>query len=1156
MAEPSSRESSEPDADREFAEFVEQLLTHLREGRSGQAERLTGESPDYAERLRAFLPALASTVGLSGASREPAGGATEIPENRRTGSEKILGDFRILRQIGRGGMGIVYEAEQISLRRRVALKILPFATLVDPKHLQRFKTESLIEGQLSHPNIVSVLSVGQENHVHFFAMPLIDGVSAAEWIARWRQDAELTQASNHTRGGFKTEIREGEAPAEPKTRKTQARQEPRPPGFAAAPSESVANPSAKTDSNIVRERLNRVSDIARQIACALEYAHQNGVLHRDVKPSNILVDKHGKAYLTDFGLAHAPDVNLTMTGDVMGTLRYMSPEQALGRRAEVGERSDIYSLGATLYEMVTLRPMFADEDTESLLSAIAGHEPARLRAIDAQIPRDLETIVLTATAKESRDRYESAQAMADDLQRFLDDRPILAHRPRLADRVARWSRRHRGLVYTAVGVSLLLSAILGVSSLVVLRGSQRTQSALDHVAELLYASDMQLAYQAWDKKWIGEAVSILARHIPEAKDRDQRGVEWFLLRSLVERSPPLVFYSHPGVVSELAVFPDRERIVTVGDDGLVRIWQVPQGHLLSTIKTGDAMLAAVAVSPCGTMVATGENTVAIWDVDSGKKIRDLTTHETTVEAIAFSPDGRFVVSASRYKDLRVCTIEGELKGHYLTGSRNESVCFSADGHRLYVSVRDLTNVLHDHIRVFELNIDQGDETESASDEPLLTEKQVWRRPTHLTFAAVNSGLIAFASRYNGRVFLSKEDDQSWNRELPPQKDQLNAVAISPNGQYFVSAHNDGSIVWRPISRIDEYGHERRMSVHRGAVTDLQFIDDRRLATCGADGAIRIWNLGPSERALSIAANEVQSVRDLAFSADANHLAIVGDSGLLWHGRADGSNGQTWRYEGPVTMDLDDVDYSPRGDLLALTSESSNQILLWDVNRRAVRNSFEHAERTVHDACFSPDGGSLATTGDDALVHLWNLANGTESEHLSLPHHGWALAYSPDGSRLAAGGRFSEILIWDLSQRKVVLRLRANSDTRDLAFQPDGPLLASAHSDGHLRLWDLRSGERIADFQSHEGAINQLAFSHVGGTVATVSDDGTIRLWSADLHCPIGIVERRATDAFAVAFAPDDSAIVAGWGSGNYDASAVLLWEIDRSREIPIRPARK
>ena len=157
--------------------------------------------------------------------------------------------------------------------------------------------------------------------------------------------------------------------------------------------------------------------------------------------------------------------------------------------------------------------------------------------------------------------------------------------------------------------------------------------------------------------------------------------------------------------------------------------------------------------------------------------------------------------------------------------------------------------------------------------------------------------------------------------------------------------------------------------------------------------------------------------------------------------------------------------------------------------------------------------------------------------------------------MAVGGRFSEILIWDLSQREVVLRLRPNSDTRDLAFQPNGSLLASAHADGHLRLWDLRSGERVADLQSHEDAINQLTFSQTGRTIATVSDDGTIRLWLADLHCPIGIVERRATDAMAVAFAPDDTAIIAGWGVGNYDASTVLLWEIDSSREMPIRPAR-
>ncbi|MCR4413041.1 MAG: protein kinase [Thermoguttaceae bacterium] len=376
-----------------------------------------------------------------------------------------LGDFRLLREIGCGGMGVVYEAEQISLGRRAALKVLPFASVLDPRQLRRFKNEAQAAASLDHPNIVHVYTVGCERGVHFYAMQLVDGQSLAEVIGqlqdRTRFQVTSARSRDHRSLGEADRITKVENLADADFRR------------AASPVRlSTLNPASV-------EFFSAVASLGIQAAEALEHAHQLGIVHRDVKPSNLLVDAHGHLWVTDFGLAMTRSSgDLTLSGDVLGTLRYMSPEQLAGDRRVLDHHTDIYSLGVTLYELVTLRPAFEADSREQIVRLIEGVDPPSLRQHNRRVPRDLETIVLRAMSKVVEDRYATAQDLADDLRRFVRDEPIHAVRPGSWQRAGRWARRHRALVVAASAILLLVAIAAIVASILVWQERNRTAAAL------------------------------------------------------------------------------------------------------------------------------------------------------------------------------------------------------------------------------------------------------------------------------------------------------------------------------------------------------------------------------------------------------------------------------------------------------------------------------------------------------------------------------------------------------------------------------------------------------------------------------------------------------------------------------------------------------
>jgi serine/threonine protein kinase/Flp pilus assembly protein TadD len=461
---------------------LERYLRELEAGRRPDRAKFLSAHGELAEVLEPCLDGVDFLARLAPGPEPIAWSAPGIPVQGVLEPEPLLGDFRILREVGRGGMGIVYEAEQISLGRRVALKVLPLAASLDPRQLLRFHTEAQAAAHLHHPHIVPVHAVGNARGIPYYAMQFIEGDSLAQIIVRLRADAERASAIESDRlDGSATRRRE-------------------------------------------RELCRFVARVGVQTARALEHAHALGVLHRDVKPANLLADETGHVWVTDFGLARVQgDAGVTLTGDLVGTIRYMSPEQVLGHRGIVDHRADVYSLGATLYELATLRPVFGGGDRHELLRRVEAEEPVAPRRIDPALPRDLETIILKALAKEPERRYASAHELADDLERFLRDEPIRARRPSTLERAARWGRRHRTAVAT-VSLGLALgTVVLAVSTIRIWEEKRKAVLAYHNEEAQRYRAqaNVELAMQALEHLSLRVAER-RSRHDPvfEREDRE------------------------------------------------------------------------------------------------------------------------------------------------------------------------------------------------------------------------------------------------------------------------------------------------------------------------------------------------------------------------------------------------------------------------------------------------------------------------------------------------------------------------------------------------------------------------------------------------------------------------------------------------------------
>ncbi len=464
------------------AALAEEYLDRRLRGETPSADEYVARHPELADEIREVFSALGLVEGLKPSPRDVVTPRSDGMPDAAIGFPEI-DDFRVIREIGRGGMGVVYEAEQIALGRRVALKVLPAGLHADATSVQRFQQEARAAAAMHHSNIVPVFEVGSVNGLHFYAMQFIvgDGLDRVIEVLREMRDDDraninarppLDSASNEVphivASALTTDCdAQGKSQFTPSISPVLNENDGTPVrGTGNQAKVDTAKMASATTSNISslttpQVFARNVARIGIEVAAALEHAHHRGVIHRDIKPSNILLDTESRAWVADFGLAKSENVELTQTGNILGTLRYMAPERFSG---PCDARGDVYGLGATLYELLTLQPLFTAGDHLTLIDCIKTQEPKPIRELDRTIPLDLETIVHKAIAKDPVRRYQTAAQLEDDLQRFLDGRPIRARRVGPLERLSLWANNNRMVAGLAASLMIGLFAVAVAST--------------------------------------------------------------------------------------------------------------------------------------------------------------------------------------------------------------------------------------------------------------------------------------------------------------------------------------------------------------------------------------------------------------------------------------------------------------------------------------------------------------------------------------------------------------------------------------------------------------------------------------------------------------------------------------------------------------------
>ncbi len=850
------------ESDHEFAELVDELTQRLEEGEHIELEVFSRDHPVHAHRLRKLWPTM-QMLAVAGASPRPGAALKDQPSDQ----DQTLGDYSIIREIGRGGMGVVYEAQQISLRRAVALKVLPFAAVMDQRQLTRFKNEAHIAGQLVHQNIVPVYAVGCQRGVHYYAMQYIDGQSLADVI-------KDLQASN---GGKPSRLPPGTLPVSP-VMEVSENADSQPPSSDSRSSTSAPALASSTSPVAVLSTHRSAKSVAYcrgvaqlgiQAGNALEYAHQNGVIHRDVKPGNLLLDHKGNLWITDFGLARVEtDGGLTLTGDILGTLRYISPEQALAKRVVVDHRTDIYSLGVTLYELLTLQPAYDAADRHELMRKIAFEEPPAPRRLNETIPDDLQTIVLKAMSKNAADRYETAQEVAEDLTRFIKDQPIRARRPTLLQRVGKWSRRHKPLVASlALAICVIMIAVLAGSSILAIRlngiaayersVAEREQQARKQAESLAEGAESlaeerrrELVKQyvahsdrlqsegdiAGSLVWLSEALKLDQGHLSAERIH---AIRFDMLQRRFPKLRQAWFLNQ----NQASISLEGQRLATFRHGlGEVNLWNTATSDLVSSLNY-DEPFFRIALSPDGRWLATASRdppTVRLWDAQTCQTRWGPVKPRHPLSEMTFSPDGsRLAVVCGHVELLDAHT--GETIRSLETSSHVRAVTFSTDGNRLVT--------FGDDARLWD----------TATGEPLgPTIVQTNLTPRRLSNA---DGSPISASDFGHPTVVYAAINPDGTRVLTVGDDQGVRVWVATTGQ-----------------RLRLFFLPREQIVKLAAASP----DMRRLVVTNGFGTVQCFNVASGHRVAPMFRSE-SAITQLSFTLDGRHLLMTKGSGtvLLW-----------------------------------------------------------------------------------------------------------------------------------------------------------------------------------------------------------------------------------------------------------------------------------
>jgi len=1040
-----STDTATPEAVRQRIDRAARCIDLLVAIKPAKGKRL-GEL--YPQQVAQDGPAGPETNGATGATIA----ATESPatDEDRPAKPRQLGRFEIRSELGSGGFGIVYRAWDPRTAREIALKIPRIESLASPELQSRFEQEAEASARLDHPHIVPVLEAGVDGMLPYIASIYYPGVNLALWL------------------------RERTAPIAPRD----------------------------------------AALLMAQLAEAADHAHAKGVLHRDIKPSNVLLShaasedqsvadaarfelKDSIAKLMDFGLAKLADGarDMTRSGAMLGTVRYMSPEQAGGRTREIAAASDIYSLGAVLYELLTGQPPFASDSDVEVLRRVMIDDPTRIRIRRPDAPRDLETICAKCLEKEPAKRYATAGDLAADLRRFLAGEPIHARRAGPAEIAWKWSRRRpTAAALIAVCAASLVAGVVGIAiynetlrdaaheaELQAAHAEELTREAQSQAAraeQLLYAGDMRAAQLALQRNRAPEAQELLDRHQPVAGGPDRREFAFGFLVTTLEANYAAL-EAHPAPVYSVAFSPSGPHIATACGDGNLRIFSLPGLEYIRTRLAHQGGANEVAWSPNGRIVATGgeDGKIRLWETVHWREIASLGNDNGPITALSFSPNGRQLVSAADAIIERWNLATGLVEESWSSPDNRSvsEISRSSDGSLLSVSLKGETHIL---------------EADNLNSDFAISRLKIGGDAS----AFDKTGSMVIIGQGNGGVVrMDRAVNQNLGLIETVHSTQIKAVERSPNGDFIVTASRDASV---QVISTDSWKSVKSFRGHSDRVWDVDLsLQQDLVASCDSAGRVLIWSL-PGDTGV-----------------------VVGD--------------------GRRQIDFDvphiSMDFSPRGDEIAFGSRDGHVVFV-DLETLTTTRKLKTSSKGLRAVCYLPAGDHLLEVAEDGDFREWELATGRLLRDGSSQIKTSAARFDPQGRYVAISDAAKfEVSLWNWADFQLLGRSATAGTATSMTFVPKWNSLLVTHDgestqrqldqfdaptkfgetdnwmrggaiapDGEIGFFaewskqiaarDLKTGRLLYRLAAHYGPVTSVAISPDGRTLASASEDGVVILW--------------------------------------------------------------
>lgn len=1124
----------EESKDRILKELISlEVFYHLKRGDSINAS-------DYARFGQTAAVYAEMALKENSAALDAVGSVTLIPGSEgssfatiQTGNanepDKRVGRYKLLNKIGEGGMGTVWLAEQEEpVKRKVALKVIK-AALSSKEVVARFEAERQALAMMDHPNIAKVLDAGTaENGSPFIAMELVDGIP----ITKFCDERRLS----------------------------------------------------------VDERLRLILPVCK----AVQHAHQKGILHRDLKPSNVLVttrdDEHVPKVI-DFGLAKAVTGGLKLTdktmqtefGKVVGTLQYMSPEQAGLDTPDVDTRTDIYSLGVILYELLTgSTPL--DKDTLGsnaflkVLKIIREKDPPRpsnrlntstheaitrvgnQRKISVgklkQILRgELDWVVMKALEKDRTRRYQTANDFANDIVKYLRGESVEARPISTWYQLQKFASRNRGLVSAilAIGVALLIG--IAGTSYGLFRANQkadeaevnrklaeekskeaekerRTAKASEQAAlkaERIASEESQRAqdaaaaakFQLANARFEANRASDARDLLHQIPQEYRDNFEWkFCSRHFT--GSDITCYGHRSWVYKVAFSPTGKMIASASRDGKIKLWEVESGKEIASLDGHKQQVGSVAFSPDGTRLASAsfDSSMKIWDTTTFQEIADLSGHKKLAATVVFSPDGTRLASSSDDKTVKIWDAESFKELMSLSGHQGE-----------------VGSVVFSP---------DGKQLASCSVDNTI---KLWNADTgkiERTLTGHLASVISVAYSPDGKLLASASEDiiKLWNPETGEEVTSLvghsqfvHFVAFSPDGTRLASAGRDRTVkLWD----VKTYQQMRTFTGHSGWVNGVAFSPDgSRLASASFDKTVKLWDVRSGQSITSMTGHD-REIYGIDISSDGANLISAGRDGLIrfWDLRERKLLSSFRGHRGTIS----DVAFRPGLSEFASAS-ADGSIKVWNSESTTGMKSLEGHQGRVNAVCYSNDGKLLASASDDRTVRIWNADSAKEITSL-VSHQApvTSVAFFSEGRQLVSGDDDGAIKLWDVESGQVVRTFKPQfSRLSCLAVSPDGKVLVAA-SNGAIQIWEIESGNGLGTLTGHTEAVTGLTFNSHGTRLASSSYDRSVKLWDVSKKIEITTLDH-SDRVFAIKFAPDGFCLVTAG-----DMGTVKLWEAPSETE--------